>query len=422
MHIHNQLAAAKRLSHGGRVKVISGLLVVLLASYCCFAQTKTNLPPFEFTSQPVLLENKEHYRIIWSTTQIGSAKVVVKQNDGSQKTFSDATDGVGDFQTRIHRVDVPKALLEAAGATYSVSSRRSIDTSRYGYQLGEEIVSARHAVAVQRPADNIAFLAISDVQGGAKLARTVLERVDEPYNFVLLLGDFSNDYNSADDYIEPLLCLAYQASKGAIPCLYVSGNHEIKGTWSRLTNQIFPTPSPDNQRYFTYSFGPLFITALFLGDDHSDDMPRYSGVSEFDAYKDRQFDWLAGTVLPKQEWKQFRYNIAVAHIPLIRANNDLTVSHFCKECNKAHGYKLPEFAAAFNNTIKPQLMVSGHTHQAQLVSDPSLSFPNLQTGGHLGRNKFYHTSLVRFVNDTISYTVYDSTGKKTTYPILPPSR
>jgi len=394
------------------------LISLFFAGYCA-AQTATNLPPFEFTSLPVLIENNENYRIIWSTTQFGSAKVVVKQKDGSQKAFSDAVDGVGDFQTRIHRVDVPKALLEAEGASYCVSSLRTVDTSRYGYKMGEEIVSAPHSVKVNRSKDDIAFLTISDVQGGAKLARTVLDRVDEPYNFVLLLGDYSNDYNSADDYIEPLLCLAYQASKGAIPCLYVSGNHEIKGTWSRLTNKIFPTPSPDEQRYFTYSFGPLFITALFFGDDHSDDMPRYSGLSEFDAYKDREYTWLVNDVLPKQEWKNFRYNIAVTHIPLIRADNDLTVTHFCNECNKTHGYKLPEFAKVFNETIKPQVMVSGHTHQAQLVTDPSLSFPNLQTGGHQGRTKFYYTSLVRFVNDTISYTVYDSTGKKTTYPIAP---
>ena len=393
------------------------LLVSLLFAGYCSAQTATNLPPFELTSQPILIENNAHYRIIWSTTQFGSAKVVVKQKDGSQKAFSDAVDGVGDFQTRLHHVDVPKALLEAEGASYSVSSRRTIDTSRYGYTMGEEIVSAPHVVKVERPDDNIAFVVISDVQGGAKLASKALERIDEPYNFVLLLGDYSNDYNSADDYIEPLLGLAYQATKGAIPCLYVSGNHEIKGTWSRLTNQIFPTPSSDEQRYFTYSFGPLFITALFFGDDHSDDMPRYSGLSEFDAYKDREYDWLMNDVLPKQEWKKFRYNMVACHIPLIRADNDLTVTHFCKECNKSHGYKLPEFAQALNGTIKPQLMVSAHTHQAQVVTDPSLSFPNLQTGGHLGRNKFYHTSLVRFANDTISYTVYDSTGKKTTYPI-----
>ncbi len=417
MQKHNRFVVAKLILRSGRVRLFVCLAGLWLASCCGFAQTATNRPPFEFTSQPVLLENKECYRVIWSTTQFGSAKVVVKQKDGSQQAFSDATDGVGDFQTRIHRVDVPKTLLETAGATYCVSSRRTIDTSRYGYQMGEEIVSAPHAVTVQRPQDNIAFLVISDVQGGAKLARKALERVDEPYNFVLLLGDFSNDYNSADDYIEPLLGLAYQATKGAMPCLYVSGNHEIKGTWSRLTNQIFPTPSPDNQRYFTYSFGSLFITALFLGDDHSDDMPRYSGLSEFDAYKDRQFDWLAKTVLPKQEWKQFRYNIAAVHIPLIRADGELTVNHFCKECNKAHGYKLPEFAAAFNDTIKPQLMVSAHTHQAQLVSEPSLCFPNLQTGGHLGRTKFYHTSLVRCLNGAISYTVYDSNGTKTPHQI-----
>lgn len=417
MQKSNVFVATKRIPPAVRVKLLAGLVGLWLAGVCSFAQAATNLPPFEFTSQPVLLENKDCYRVIWSTTQFGSAKVVVKQQDGTQKAFSDATDGVGDFQTRIHRVDVPKTQLEAKGATYCVSSRRTLDTSRYGYQMGEELVSAPHAVAVRRPQDDVAFLVISDVQGGAKLARKALERVDEPYNFVLLLGDFSNDYNSADDYIEPLLGLAYQASKGTIPCLYVSGNHEIKGTWSRLTNQIFPTPSPDNQRYFTYRFGPLFITALFLGDDHSDDMPRYSGLSEFDAYKDREFDWLVKTVLPAQAWKQCRYNIAAAHIPLIRADGELTVNHFCKECSKAHGYKLPEFAAAFNDTLKPQLMVSAHTHQAQLVSDPSLCFPNLQTGGHLGRTKFYHTSLVRCVNDTISYTVYDSAGTKTPHLI-----
>ena len=380
------------------------LVVVCCLAFWTFAQEV----PFGFSSQPVLFDTGDTYTVVWSTTDIGSAKVEIRCPDGGVLLFSDAVDGLGDFQTRIHGVRVPKELLETAGTSYRASSRRTIDTSRYGYKFGEEVISGFTALRPKKTGAEISFLAFSDVQGGEKYVQQVIAAVTEPYDFVVALGDYSNWYNCYEDYINPLLIPAYQATKGEIPLVYVGGNHEIKGSWAKQTNRFFPTPSPDNQRYYTWSYGPLFVTTLFFGDDHGDDMPRYSGVSEFDAYKDGEYEWLERQKIQRL-WGRYRYHLAFCHIPLLAEENLMTADRVCKECNKAHGYKQKEFGRLLEK-MDVQAMLSGHTHQARLCRHPDLAFSNLQIGGI--RKGGYKASLIRLVPGKMGYTIYGSDGSR----------
>lgn len=372
------------------VVVITAVILIVASAGVMLTPLVVNNLPYKFETEPVIFDAGDSYSIMWATNKNASAKVEVKLSNGELMYYTDAADGVGDFMTRIHAVSVPKTVLENENASYRVISRKTVDTSGYGYKLGKELTSAYYTPVLKKEGEGESILAFSDVQGGEKYAEKALKNVDRPYNFVLLLGDYSSYYNSVSDFIDPLLKLAAIASKSVLPCVYVTGNHEMKGTLAKEVNRLFKTPSPENRRYYTYTYNDLFMTVLDFGDDHDDDMPRYNGASECDAYKDAEYKWLTEEVIPDKRFEGYKYNIAVAHIPIIYKNNIFTYESICKECDKPHGYKHREFKAALES-MNISLMLSAHTHSPRIVTHTDCAFPNLQTGAvekKIGKNGF----------------------------------
>lgn len=413
---------------------IIGLLVicVMTASYlAAFIPTLiTALTPFKLDTAPTIFARGDDYCIMWATSRPGSAKVEVVKEDGTVLTFSDAVDGVGRFDSRIHRVEIDKEILEQNGVKYRVSSRKAVNTTAYAYKLGKEVSSGYYAPKLSPPSDTaVSFFAFSDVQGADRFARKAVDKVsaEANYDFVLLLGDYSDDYNDEQDFIGPLLDLSARASGSVLPCVYVTGNHELKGTMAKEVNRLFPTPSPDNKRYFTYSYGPLFMTTLDFGDDHSDDMPRYNGVSECDAYKDEEFEWLTSTVTEEKKYEDFRYNIAVAHIPLLTTTKGtpvFTEERHCGECGKAHGYKLADFRRVLTE-MNIDIMISAHSHAPKVVEHPDCVFKNIHTGSKISKGyviKGYNCNVIRFEGDKCVNTLYNHKGEKAETVINLPAR
>lgn len=379
-----------------------GIIIPALSPY---------LVKFDFLTEPVVFDSGDTYSIMYATSKPGSSAVDITNADGSVTRYTDAVDGVGYFSHKIHRVDVPKEALDN-GASYVVSSRKSKNTRYYGYSLGKEIKSASYKLKAQSDSTDVKFMTISDIQGAIKYAEKAVDNItNKDYDFILMLGDYCNQYNSEDDFIRPMLGIAARAGGSTIPVVYLTGNHEIKGTLSREINRWFPTPSPENKRYFTYVYKNMHIVALDLGDDHSDDMPRYSGVSEFDAYKDVEYDWLVNEVMENKNYENYKYNIAISHIPLINSNDLYTKDYYCNECNKAHGYKHAEFIQAFEDMGITNI-ISAHTHsEPRIVTHSESTYNNLQTGSKYyknGRIAGYRNSIVTLSDNGMTFEVYES--------------
>lgn len=385
-------------------------VTLICYSFTLVPTVVTFVTPYKMTTAPVVFDSGDTYSIMWATTHNASAKVEITSHDGSVVSFSDATDGLGKFNKKIHRVDVDKKYLSDPNSSYRVSSKKTISTKGFGYKMGKEITSANYNFIAERKGEEINILSFSDIQGGAKYARKALKNITQEIDFVLLLGDYSDVYNKNSEFITPILEMAAIASKSSKPCLYVTGNHEYRGSRASELSTLFPTPSPQNKRYFTYTYKDLFLTALDFADDHTDSLDIYSGLAEFNDYRDEQYNWLKNEVVPKRESENYRYNLAASHIPIVNNENLLTSEIFCKNCDKNHGYKLDDFQSSLEE-MRIDMLISAHTHsEPRIVTSTKCAFPNMQVGS-VARTKAgapigYRNSIITLKDGVITYQVY----------------
>lgn len=144
--------------------------------------------------------------------------------------------------------------------------------------------------------------------------------------------------------------------------VYVRGNHETRGEFAAHLRDYFPTDT--NELYFTFRYGPVSAVVIDSGEDKADDHYEYSGLVDFESYRQQEFDWLKG--LERDTSDGIQYRIALSHDPNL-------ADHFGENWSAELG------------RIGTQLLVSGHTHSLNLkeksLTDP-FSFLTFEDGGN----------------------------------------
>ncbi len=367
-----------------------------------------SIASFSLKSEPCVFVGDDCYVVIFATSQDGTGEVLVEK-DGQEYRYYDQINGVQRFVGQFHRVEIPKDILN--GGSYTISSRQTLDTTSYGIPLGKTVTGKTYTFHDYSGTGDVSFLCVSDVQGPYEKAQQATKEAAKThsYDFVLMLGDSSSQYNSYEkDFIEPILKVAASASRSEIPCYYVIGNHENKGTYAKYLNDLIPTPSKDNQLYYTFTVGDAFFTALNFGDDHNDEMARYNGINHFNAYKDAEYTWLTEEVMQAKEYESYTYNIVLSHIPVLMGQELYTYDYVCSECNQKHDYKWREFTQAYLD-MGVDYVVSGHTHsEPREVSVEGCPFKNLQVGSKYNGGQSYRNSIVTLRGGQITYEVYQA--------------
>ena len=113
--------------------------------------------------------------------------------------------------------------------------------------------------------------------------------------------------------------LAHQITRGQTPVVYARGNHEIKGEYAEDLHKYVGAKGEDF--YYTATLGQeVFCVVLDLGEDHEDDWWEYYGTAQFDLYRQAQTEFLE-EILKKGEYKDYRYRLALCHIPVQHVDN-----------------------------------------------------------------------------------------------------
>lgn len=100
----------------------------------------------------------------------------------------------------------------------------------------------------------------------------------------------------------------------AVPFELVRGNHETRGDMARVFPSFFP--KRNGKIYGSYSLGDIMVIMLDSGEDKAGSHPVYAGLTDFDAYRTEQAEWLKQLVKSK-EFRKAKYKIVVSHFPLV---------------------------------------------------------------------------------------------------------
>ena len=208
----------------------------------------------------------------------------------------------------------------------------------------------------------VTFLVLNDIHERAQFMKDLCKNVDfKKLDFVLLNGDMSNRLRNQQHMMEAYLDTCVRMFATHTPLFFNRGNHELRGQFADYLYRYFPT---NNGKYYRVQH-VAGIDFLFIdtGEDKPDEDIEYSGIVNYDQYREEEARWLRGLRESKQ----------VGKYPLI------VFSHIPPTLQKWHGpYHLQKTLMPELNKMNVSVMLSAHLH-AFGYQEPNevIHFPNL---------------------------------------------
>ena len=208
----------------------------------------------------------------------------------------------------------------------------------------------------------VTFLVLNDIHERAQFMKELCKNVDfKKLDFVLLNGDMSNRLRNQQHMMEAYLDTCVRMFATHTPLFFNRGNHELRGQFADYLYRYFPT---NNGKYYRVQH-VAGIDFLFIdtGEDKPDEDIEYSGIVNYDQYREEEARWLRGLRESKQVGKH----------PLI------VFSHIPPTLQKWHGpYHLQKTLMPELNKMNVSVMLSAHLH-AFCYQEPNevINFPNL---------------------------------------------
>ena len=296
------------------------------------------------------------FTLMWATADKSLSWVEVAPDDG---TPFEAARRPGFYQTvagkkytgTFHKVRV-EGLEPGKAYRYRILGKNVVDDSDpYGSVYGSEgTLKLIGTVMTADPgADTCRFSMVNDIHDNASLYTSLVSPVkDVALDFLLLNGDIVSYAKSIDTVMVHTFGPVADIVKD-IPVVFARGNHEGRGADSYLVPGLFDTPT--GEPYYIFRRGPVAFVVLDGGEDKPDSSVEYSGLADYDAYRQAELEWLRGAVKDPL-FADAPVKVAIIHIPLI----DGPGSWY------AQSWLSRNFSPVLNEA-GVDLMLSGHLHK-----------------------------------------------------------
>ena len=334
---------------------------------------------------------------MWITSANSTATVEYGSGGMLDKKAVSTHAGQIDANTRIHRVAIT-GLEPGSKYNYRVTSTEIEKYDHYKVAFGQTIASDTYSFTTLNSKKTIcSFVVFNDVHSNVdNLKRRVEIANAKPYEMVFLNGDILQDPSTENLIIDTLLKPASDIFASEIPFLFVRGNHETRGAFARNVKDY--VAMPEDRYYYSFKHGPVYFVVLDSGEDKEDSHWAYSGLNDFDSYRDEQTEWLKKEI-KKKEFKNAPFRVVLTHIPLFSSDD----AHGTLDCRKKW--------APLLNQGRIDLHISGHTHRPDVVDavKGEHDYPVFIGGGpHDGR---FTVIRVDATSGFISVTMSDGKGK-----------
>ena len=265
-------------------------------------------------------------------------------------TYYDASCGVMRSLCRVHRVSVPMNVLDEA-KSYTVCYKPVLDRRPYFTKTADtqqKTFSFSPVPAASARAYHIAD-AHNHIRGPVKAAR-VFGKID----FLILNGDLL-DFTAHPGKYENIYKLCDAITGGHIPVVFSRGNHDMRGKYAESFTEF--APNDDGRTYYTFQLGSIGGVVLDCGEDKEDSCAEYGHTISCHSYRQQQTEFLR-KIVEKQDFLApgITTRLVICHVPFTQ--KDMPPFDIEQELYRQW--------AALLAQIKPDLMICGHTHVAQL--------------------------------------------------------
>lgn len=251
----------------------------------------------------------------------------------------------------LHAVRV-KGLEPGHSYRYRIYAREVLDDSNaycsiYGKELNTGVSGTVRTL--DYGAGQCTFSMINDIHDRADLYRKLTDPLaDKDIDFLLLNGDII----SYAANIDTAACHTFGPAADMIrnlPLFFARGNHEGRGADACLMPGLFRTST--GEFYYIFRQGPVAFIVLDAGEDKPDTSVEYSGLADYDSYRQEELEWLKEAVKDPL-FAEAPVKVAICHIPSLRFPDSWHSQIWANE------YFNPVLNAAGID-----LMLSGHHHR-----------------------------------------------------------
>lgn len=350
---------------------IAVLLVGFMTSVVAFADG------IRITHGPYLQNVTEtEATIVWTTNRMSVGWVETAPADGSnfysveRARYFDSNIGIKQ-EDSIHSVRLT-GLTPGTTYRYRIYSQEVLSHESIRVHYGDV---AATDVFRQQPLQfttndsgkaDCSFVVLNDVHARKNFITPMLTHADwKKRDMVIYNGDMVSELNNQDD----VFCGFMDESVGLFakekPFYYVRGNHETRGAFAPQLKRYF-CPR-EKSLYYAFRQGPVFFIMLDTGEDKPDTDIEYAGITDYDAYRTEQAEWVK-TISQSEEFRTAKYRVCIAHIPPQSV-----------EQGAWHGpLEVAEKFVPSLNKAGIDIMICGHLHQFEFYKPDNVhNFPVL---------------------------------------------
>ena len=302
---------------------------------------------------PTVFAVENDYKIFIPVT--GSSVMWVKVGG---ECYYDHSNGVLRSSVTMHKVTVPRDELDKYGK-YTVCFREMIERKPY-FSVTSDIYEEEFDF-YPLPNDNFRAYHISDAHGAVAAPVNSALSFEKKYgkiDLLILNGDVidhSGDIGNFDAIYE----ICSLISKGSIPVIFSRGNHDTRGEFAE--NIADYTPTRAGYSYFSFRLGTLWGLVLDCGEDKLDTHAEYGNTNCCHAFRTEETKYIKNLTARKSEEygnDGITRKIVIAHSPFSMKFEfpfDIEDDIYTEWC------------AALREEIKPNVMISGHTHSIEIL-------------------------------------------------------
>ena len=316
---------------------------------------------FKITHGPYLCDMSEiGVTIVWTTNNKALSWVEIAPDDGTnfysyeRPRYYNTKHGRIQATSTLHKIRINN-LKPGTNYRYAIFSKEvlkwEIDSLiMYGITIANNAYS-RNPLTFKTFScedDSVSFLIFNDLHGRAQFMKDLCKDVDfKEIDMVIFNGDMSTSINSEEQLFTDFIDASVTLFSSKIPIVFNRGNHETQGPYADYLMDYFP--KENGTVYQLLNVGNVAFLLLDCGEDKPDSDIEYSGLADFDAYREKQARWLKEIVQSKI-FKDAPVKLAILHMPPMVSNYHGTLH-------------LNETLLPILNEANITGMFCGHTHK-----------------------------------------------------------
>lgn len=271
--------------------------------------------------------------------------------------YYDDSNGILKSNVTVHRMIVPMAELDTA-QKYTVCYRKIIERKPY-FSETTEVFEVEYSFSPVC-GDKILAYHISDAHNQIKAPFGCAKLFEKKYgklDFLILNGDVidhSGDIKNFDNIYE----ISSDITGGNIPIVFSRGNHDTRGIYAEKIADY--TPTENGNSFFSFRIGNIWGVVIDCGEDKLDTSAEYGNTICCHAFRKRVTKYLENIIKNSDiEYadNDITHKLVVVHHPFTHKLNP----PFDIEQDT---YKY--WAKLLCESIKPHVMICGHTHKLEV--------------------------------------------------------